>query len=990
MATVQFWLFVVIFVMTNSWCTGQRQCHYYLGNLGDGRNLGPPVPASDDSECCTACLNNSQCAAWTYTESLGECYLHPHAGRGVDSSSSWVSGVCLDDHLFDSPYELRDVPSISGVPLGGIGVGWFDISLDGAVSRVAINNWHEDGVITDTNATFLSVWRKSIGSAQLLQRRPAIVSPLIPPSQHAIASAAFPTINVTLSNTQNPDHAAYVLRAWSSLVPHDIANSSLPLAIIEVTVDNTASPQDDIAAVAFSWQDVIARRLFDANKTLLDAYYPAPGTQPCGWETQTFRDALHQAGFDVRTLFTRVATTVSPLTVAPGPALPPLTGLLQHTEPLQPTKFTLQHYVNQVAVLAEMSGSDDEISILPAFAVQPDAATAAWTSFSRNGTLPTGPSFPDTNLFTPNSGKEMASAISLRATVPAGSTRTFRFYVVWYAADTLQVAPGQDPRTFCGTSDYSKPYHAAFPSLQAVAAHAAQQHTALLTDTHSWQALLRQSSLPDWLSFKIINSAYTLYTNSILTKDGRFSMMEGGMGGLAGTMDQRMVAHIVYQKLFPALDAQELAQFAASQNPDGSINHFDAHFYAGITGTDGVAPLGNQQYTDNTIGWLYQVAKAYQITGDIAYIANHSARVYPAMSFLNRLRTAGPTFPTLISGSNTYDDFFELPLDAYLCSVYPLALEACRIIATTASNTSLADSCAHDRQTSTDEYVKALFNDQFFAYGAQLDGSGRADNILFGGQTAGPFLARHAGWGDVGASFERTQAALQVQLQQQVARSYSFYAPKVFNLTSGSRAIDPRNNNPSSTWPFYLESYTALAAIQAGFVDDGLAIARYIQLVNARLGLTWSQNLWNPGYITYVAAPVSWFAADVLSGAALDVPAATLWLSPVVPSSQLSPLTFPIIFPQAWLSVSVARNASGHPGGTLTVLVTKSFESEFPAASITRVAAAPVGTPAASAITVTLPLPWKLVSGALLDLSPFFDIIVAPILHAPVLPASPL
>ena len=67
-------------------------------------------------------------------------------------------------------------------------------------------------------------------------------------------------------------------------------------------------------------------------------------------------------------------------------------------------------------------------------------------------------------------------------------------------------------------------------------------------------------------------------------------------------------------------------------------------------------------------------------------------------------------------------------------------------------------------------------------------------------------------------------AALRAQLARQIAPSLSFYAPKVFNLTTGSRALDPRNGSPSSTWPFYLESYAAIAALQAGFVDDALAL----------------------------------------------------------------------------------------------------------------------------------------------------------------------
>ena len=42
------------------------------------------------------------------------------------------------------------------------------------------------------------------------------------------------------------------------------------------------------------------------------------------------------------------------------------------------------------------------------------------------------------------------------------------------------------------------------------------------------------------------------YTNALLNKAGHFSAMEGGMGGLAGTQDQRIAAHSFYFKFFTA------------------------------------------------------------------------------------------------------------------------------------------------------------------------------------------------------------------------------------------------------------------------------------------------------------------------------------------------------------------------------------------------------------------------------------------------------
>ena len=89
--------------------------------------------------------------------------------------------------MFGDIFALRDAPGTSGVPLGGIGTGFFDLAPDGGIARVAINNHHQDGVITDANATFLAVFRASTGS-HLLQRRPSIAAgPNLPAAAHTVA-----------------------------------------------------------------------------------------------------------------------------------------------------------------------------------------------------------------------------------------------------------------------------------------------------------------------------------------------------------------------------------------------------------------------------------------------------------------------------------------------------------------------------------------------------------------------------------------------------------------------------------------------------------------------------------------------------------------------------------------------------------------------------------------------------------------------------------
>ncbi len=71
-------------------------------------------------------------------------------------------------------------------------------------------------------------------------------------------------------------------------------------------------------------------------------------------------------------------------------------------------------------------------------------------------------------------------------------------------------------------------------------------------------AQLDDSTLPAWLKQRLSNCNYPLVTNSVLYRDGRFSINEGPteMAGCYGTIDQRLAAHPATQLLFPQLNAR--------------------------------------------------------------------------------------------------------------------------------------------------------------------------------------------------------------------------------------------------------------------------------------------------------------------------------------------------------------------------------------------------------------------------------------------------
>jgi len=853
-------------------------------------------------------------------------------------------------------FALQNHPGPSGVPLRGIGVGYFCYAPDGRFTRFAINNWQDQGgeknnpIIKDVRGTFLAAWDS--GSAHVLQ---IAKTPLLgmPPAKKTVYRGLFPIAENTID-----DHVR--VRAWSGLAPHNAKDSSLPVVWMEVNLSNPSAEAHEMS-VAFSWEDIIGRKLCDIRD--LEGLKKFPHT----FAGQT--NYVFQSGREWYDWMPRVATKSAAYQVGN------FHGIRQSSTPLQPVVRMLQNYNAEIAILAEEQAGV-QLSVLPAYEVA--NGDEAWASFRKDGQFSS--TSTETPLFDPVNSKERASAIAVKCVVPAKGEKTVRFLVAWFAPE-IKISPSDDPYSFFGKTDYNHYYQNYFPDLDSLVRYATENRERIFAETSAWHAPVLASSYPDWLKFKLINSAYTLYTNTILTKGGDFTVLEGAMRGLAGTMDQRLAAHPFYQKFFPELDRRELETFGHNPGKNGQILHFDGMYYLGLSAHDGSAPMNIGWMVDNSGGWLVQLARIYQQTGDKEWIAQFKDQIPATMDFLSSLTLDKKGQPFFIpEGSTTYDDFWHPPLYAYNASCWPAFLRAGSVLYRALGDEAKAAACEKDSTRAADDFVRALWNGKFFAYGAERDGSKREDDIMFSGQLAGQFLSRYCGWGDI-LPLHMVRKSLAAQMQTNVVNSPDDYAPKVWSISSNQAFHDPRRpedkNNSSTCWPFYLESYTAMAAIQAGMVHDGLDIMRHIQLVNLRQGWAWSQNLWHPDELTYMTAPVTWFITDVLTGAALDIPTGELTLGPVALSSHD---VLPIFFPNFWAQLE------NDPGtGRLKLRVLKTFGARE--VIIHRLKIQPNGTPTTLAKTIEI-APFTVKAGAMLDLDAYAAQLNAAQTVPPLLPAS--
>ncbi len=844
---------------------------------------------------------------------------------------------------------LRDHPGPSGVPLGGIGVGCFDLAPNGRFTRVGLNNTHHVLSNKASKGCFFAVWEKNKHGKRVrsLLRDPAYF-PGMPGFKHSTYTGVFPRAMLSFDDG-NPDNdnLKITIHAYSGVVPHNVKDSSLPVVWIDIEV---AAKNEAEVSIAFSWQDFIGKGIYDPKPEMLDSLN--------GQILEKGRAKLVNAPEAWPLL-------KQPETYACAYNVGKLKGILQIAkEPIKPVKATFQNYIDHVAILVE-PGRGDIVSALPAYDV---GDSSLWKGFIMNGVF--SPS-PDKKPLSSETTPNIASAIAIKTKISAGQKKTIRFMVAWYMPELEIDRQNDHPGRYWSKLDYGRYFHNFFNSLDEIIKYAYKERSRILRQTIEWQSPILNSTLPDWLKFKLINSGYVLYTNSMLNKSGCFTVMEGAMGGLAGTMDQRISAHPFYQKFFTELDRWEMQLFGDTQDPAGFILHFIGHYYVGMAPKGGPAPTERGHMLDNTAGWILQIAKDYAQTGDYEYLKSNANRIRKGLAYLKSRCPEGVPIPV---GATTYDDFEHPPIYSYMAGVYLATLKCAAYIGAALGDDQMVREANAEFERSQEAMIRMLWNGRFFAYGCNIDGSERRDDIVFTGQLAGQFISRYWGYGDI-IPLDMTRAALIAKFKTSISNTPDYYANKVWDLKQ-MKGIDRPG---SQCWPFYLESYTAMTAIQAGYLADGLDIMKHIQLVHLRKGLTWCQNLWNPGEVTYMTAPVTWFITDVIAGSNLDIPSGTLYIAPVGPIDG-DKLETPIFFPKFW---AVLKYEPKIQKASLKVI--KFFGSE--PIIITKLVSEPAGVSTSARKTIQI-APFEIKEKAVLDLSPYWDIISGAVIHDAVLPRA--
>ena len=942
----------------------------------------------------------------------------------------------------------------SGVPLGGIGAGKFEVMTDGHIGNLAINNnWDKPLLLVD--GTTAAVWVKDgdkTFARTLLKKSKTPLAGV----KSVEYTGLFPRALITFVEPELP--VKVELEAWSSLVPHKIKDSALPAAFFDYRITNTTQRPIE-ASVAFCWANALGfwrrgatevdlrkagvapeftaidtRRLVGISSRLSETAVKKAVPKDGNWPTyvgQHAMGAVKQKGLSITTavnvdpvgkaLWGEFAESGEVAVASDSPDPVASANVAASKFSLKPgesrvVRFVVSWYMPHHLTSTGMMYPTDEIvtsrertglvfdgnqettwdtgrGMVPGDTFEIDLGSArkidkVAVDTGKNGKFdyPRG-----LRLLTSTDGNTWTwrAELSPQETVDMAKKGDMILEFAPTTASYIRLLhPGTDPshwriaeinafsegvalpregwkgKTYLAkatqkdlTEDVGHYYMRSFKNAVEVAEYAASRADSLLVETRRLSEEVAASNLPGWLKVKLINCSFPMYNNTILTKDGRFSIMEspGGMGGALGTMDQRMASHAFTAAFFPELDKRELEMFARCQGlepfTDGRITHFTGNIYLTI-GNPNIT-YGVTNWPDLSASFILQVLKLYRWTGDREFFDEMYPHIMWALEFLESADWDKDGIP---EGGSTYD-YEKLPREPFIynATCYLAALKAGIEAATIKGDTESAKRFQNQLEFSQKQTIKLLWNGEYFNKWRDTK-TGQPGTNCFIAQMAGDWLSRLTGLGRVLPPTKITSTVKQI-----IARNVKpFYpVPPMEVDTAGS----PGKN--AGCYLLQHEPYIGCEAIYEGLTDDGLDVIK--RVYDTAWGLNhnpWQQYLAysapQGGEIilqSYMTCPTTWHVISALAGGSLDVDGKTLFLSPRVGKS-LPELHMPVYFSKFW-----GRLDYTPADGKLTFKVTKSFGKE--PAVIKRV----VGDPDSPAIK--LPEPFVAKKGAVLKLSEY-------------------
>lgn len=750
-----------------------------------------------------------------------------------------------------------------GVPMGGIGAGKIELDKEGVLTAITINNNCEVPVYKTRGSFFAARVRQGGRVQASLLQTTDVSGNGFPVLDEIDFTGRFPHAQLKYKRNDFPVNLS--MDAFSALVPYDEKNSSLPAAIYTITAENPGEEEAELS-VLFSFENLIGTGGSMAYETknpdmkhdfIMNSWNP-------GFVWCDRRTNYETAG-----------------QLPEGEAI--WFGTKEdHNDPASCGDYTML-----------CDAGDMTVSRRLGWDVFTDGK-ALWETFEKTGELEdrAAKKRVDDACMTCKTGSDdvyTAAAMAVKGVLAAHEKKQVTFILAWNMPQYPDVS-GKNMGVY---------YSNFFSSSKEIASYAARKKDWLYQETTAFERLLKASSLPGWLSDKLINDRFPIYSCSWFTKDGKFAINEApaGMMGCLGTMDQRLACNVLYTDFYPKLDQTELFLFQKCQGEDGSISH-DLGFGEFA---DGKRP---GTWSDLCSSFVLQIYKHYLYTGDRDFLEKMYDSVKKAVQYQISIDLDKNGIPDVGAGhGTTYDTYHWYGTSAFVASLWVTELAVCRKLAETFKDRDFEQLCSAYQKQACESMEKELWTKKDYGgyYKNYFDATGgRESENCFIAQLAGEWFASLV---DVesGLSQDKIKEALHTIAKRNVELND-------MRLMNDETTPEGDFYGYGYTFVQYDEVYYGCLAVYQDLVENGIDVFRRVNDCTGafawNVGLTYHTDGRFCGLPYYMTNPASLFLLDALSGWLPDAANRKLKLFPHTDQEKLS---IPLFSSKLWLKLNYEK-----------------------------------------------------------------------------------
>ncbi len=702
-----------------------------------------------------------------------------------------------------------------GVPMGGIGAGKVELDKHGILTAITVNHNYELPIYR-TDASFFAAYAKVGEKAEAVVLQDENISCNAFPLCDSIDfTGRFPRAELRYHKKGFPVEVS--LSAFSPLIEKDEAMSSIPAFAATFTLYNPQKEPAE-AAILFSMENLLGIGGSMVRKSA-DEKNPSMNIMNTWNAAYTVHNRDNSKQF------------------AKDGALHFVGG--NDIDPSYKGEYCM--LCNKPTTVCESFEGTDMADI--------------FAQFAKDGTLSVGKA----------AVKKPAGAMSAKINLQPGQTQKITFVFAWYLPVYLDA----------NGNDWSAYYVNHFGSAKDVATFVMGSKDILFAKTKAYEDRLFASDLPLWLKEKLLNDRFPVYTCSIFTKDGRFSINEAptGMMGCLGTMDQRLASQIYYSNFFPHLDQTEITLFANIQGEDGSIPH----------------DIGNERiYTEPHTGTWSDLCSSFVLqsyrhaltTGNTAFLTEMYPKMKKAVEYQLSIDFDQDGIPDVGAGhGTTYDTYHWYGCCAFVASLWLAELKCLIKIAELFSDDAYKAKCEEMFAVAQKSMIGKLWNTDY-DFGGYFQNykdviSGKESHNCFIAQLAGEWFAQSLYLGDI------LPEAL-------VREAFATMADRNLYCNDIKMMSDETTPEGDSAWFGYTfvqydEQYYACPAIRHGYYQDGIEVYQRVASLPDpwNIGLTYFTDGKFMGLPYYMTNPASYSLIEAFSGFLPDALRGVIHLSPV-------------------------------------------------------------------------------------------------------------